>query len=230
MTQHTWTVGDIHGCATAFETMLSHLQPGTEDRVIVLGDVVDRGPDTKRCVDLLLELQKTCQLVFLMGNHEEMMLDALRGGVWSESWTAYGGAETLDSYGGPDGIPREHLEFLTAAEDYIETQTAICVHANLQPNVPLKRQPPDWLRWMHLNGREEPHPSGKLVVCGHTRLSEGIPAVLEGWVCIDTAACAGGRLTCLDVDALSVVQTSEQGELIADMPLKEIARPFQRRD
>lgn len=226
----TLAIGDIHGSDTALETMLAQLQPAADDTVIVVGDVVDRGPDTRRCIDLLLELQTSCKLVFLQGNHEEMMLSALAGNEWATAWPVYGGRETLDSYGGsPGSIPESHLEFIRNGLDYFQTDNAIFVHANLQPGVGLEWQLPGWLRWNHLSGHEKPHPSGKTVVCGHTRLRSGKPAILNGWVCIDTAACAGGNLTCLDTDRFVVHQTNEAGGYRGEIPLDEIAEYYRPR-
>jgi serine/threonine protein phosphatase 1 len=219
-------IGDIHGCDTALETMLSRLQPAADDTVVVVGDVVDRGPDTRRCIDLLLELRKASRLVFLLGNHEEMMLSALEGGSWYSAWFGFGGAETVESYGGIREVPESHIDFIASGLDYFQTGNAIFVHANLQPGVDLNRQLSGWLRWNHLTGHEKPHPSGKLVVCGHTRLKSGKPAILNGWVCIDTAACAGGKLTCLDTDRFLVYQTDEAGDYHGEIPLDEIGEYY----
>jgi len=226
----TLAIGDIHGCDTALETLLSQLRPAADDTVVVVGDVVDRGPNTKRCIDLLLELRKSCRLVFLQGNHEEMMLDALGGGEWATAWATYGGRETLDSYDGSvRNIPESHLDFIREGLDSFQTDNAIFVHANLQPGVGLEWQPAQWLRWNHLSGHEKPHPSGKTVVCGHTRLRSGKPAVLNGWVCIDTAACDGGNLTCLDTERFVVYQSNEAGDFRGEIPLDKIASYYRPR-
>ena len=208
--------------------MLSHLHPTADDTVVVLGDVVDRGPNSRRCVDLLLDLQSSCKLIFLQGNHEEMMLSALDGREWFSTWPIYGGRETLESYGGsPNNIPESHLEFIDSGLDYYQTKEAIFVHANLNPELPLEQQSASWLRWVHLTGNEKPHSSGKWVICGHTRLDSGQPAILNGWVCIDTAACSGGNLTCLDMDGFLVHQTNESGDYHGEIPLGEIAEYYQ---
>lgn len=231
MTQRTLAIGDIHGCDTALRALIDTVQPTPEDEVIVLGDVVDRGPDSRRCVEQLLKLRQSCHLVFLMGNHEEMMLNALGDGDWSTGWLVVGGRETLESYGGdPHEIPGLHLEFLASGVDFHQTDSAIFVHANLEPDVPLECQKPEWLRWNHLSGWEPPHPSGKQVICGHTRLTSGKPAILNGWICIDTAACADGWLTCLDVDEMTVWQANELGDVRGPMKLDEIGEEFQRRE
>lgn len=92
-------IGDIHGCHIAFDTLLEHLSILPTDTVVVLGDVIDRGPGTRQVIDRLLELRQQCRLVFLMGNHEEMFLGSLAVEGVRESWLGFGGWETLQSYG-----------------------------------------------------------------------------------------------------------------------------------
>lgn len=220
-------IGDIHGCDVALEVLLDALQPTTNDTVVILGDVIDRGPDSKRCIELLINLRTSCRLVFLLGNHEEMLFDAGNFGQWAQGWLRYGGTETLQSYGcRVDEIPEEHMEFLYSGTGYYERDESIFVHANLQPGVPLENQNRQWLRWVHLSGNEQPHPSGKRVVCGHTRQASGAPATLDGWVCIDTFACGGKFLTCLDVERDIVYRSTQSGDVECEIPLADIAVPF----
>jgi serine/threonine protein phosphatase 1 len=230
MPARTLAIGDIHGCDIALETLLNCVQPTTDDTVIILGDIVDRGPDTRRCIDLLLDMEDTCQLVFLMGNHEEMMLDAYHQGAWGDAWTRYGGVETLESYQcGIEGLPSSHIDFIQSGRDYFQTAQAIFVHANLEPHIHLDRQSAQSLRWTHLTGNEQPHVTGKRIVCGHTSQKSGVPAVMDGWVCIDTFAHGGEFLTCLDINRDIIVRTKQTGELEAEIPLDEIALVFQPR-
>jgi serine/threonine protein phosphatase 1 len=210
----TLAIGDIHGCDVALEKLLRALSIATDDTVIVLGDAIDRGPGSKQVVDRLLQLARECRLVFILGNHEEMLLDALTQEAAVAGWLRYGGAETLLSYGGdPKSIPPEHLEFFRSAVNFFETDRDVFIHANLEPEIPLGRQQVEWLRWMHLTGYEDPHPSGKRIVCGHTPQKSGYPLVTPGWVCIDTFACGSGWLTCLDVDTNDFCQSSQAGNL-----------------
>ncbi|MEX0704450.1 MAG: metallophosphoesterase family protein [Planctomycetales bacterium] len=223
----TLAIGDIHGCHVALDALLERVRPTLEDTVVVLGDVVDRGPGTKQAIDRLLALRDECRLVFLQGNHEDMLLRALDGGGWMAAWLQFGGMEALASYGGrPDRIPPEHLDFLRHGLPYFETADTIFVHANLEPGVPLDRQKPDWLLWKHLTGEERPHPSGKRIVCGHTSQQHGQPVTLDGWLCLDTCASGGGRLTCLDAGSDTVWQTTQAGQAFGPFALSDIARPF----
>jgi len=208
----TLAIGDIHGCHTALETLLPILSVKSDDTVVVLGDAVDRGPGSRQVVDRLLALASECRLVFILGNHEQMMLDSLAGRGPLQAWLRYGGIETLASYGDdPRQIPAAHLEFLRSGLDFWETSRELFIHANLEPDVALDRQSEEWLRWTHLAGHEIPHSSGKRVICGHTPQKSGIPLVIPGWTCIDTFACGTGWLTCLDVSSDEYYQADQAG-------------------
>jgi serine/threonine protein phosphatase 1 len=209
----TLAIGDIHGSDVALETLLATLPISADDTVVVLGDAVDRGPGSREVVDRLLQLAQECRLIFILGNHEQMMLDALGGTGPIEPWLRYGGTATLFSYGGdPRKIPANHLDFLRSGLDFWESESELFIHANLEPGVPLENQHEEWLRWTHLSGQELPHPSGKRVICGHTPQKEGLPFVFPGWVGIDTYAWGTGWLTCLDVRTNEYFQANQAGQ------------------
>jgi serine/threonine protein phosphatase 1 len=204
-------VGDIHGCDVALAVLLRRLQLTSRDVLVILGDAVDRGPGSCRVLDQLVEVRKSSRLIFLMGNHEEMMLEALRGRR-TNMWLRNGGAATLASYGGSlANIPDDHWQLLEESSPYWESSTDICVHANLEPGVSLTDQRPEWLRWQRLTGFEFPHPSGKRVLCGHSGCSTSLPAILDGWICLDTLAYEGGFLTCLDAGTGEISQAQQSG-------------------
>jgi serine/threonine protein phosphatase 1 len=69
-------IGDIHGCATALKTLMEAIDPQPEDTIVVLGDVVDWGPDSRTCVQQLIDLSTRCNFVLIRGNHEEMLFAA----------------------------------------------------------------------------------------------------------------------------------------------------------
>ena len=94
----TIAVGDIHGCFTAFDTLLRQIELKPTDTLVTLGDYVDRGPDSFRVLERLLALREECNLVTLLGNHEAMMLGALHDEQQAHFWLRCGGAETLLSY------------------------------------------------------------------------------------------------------------------------------------
>ncbi|OYW19716.1 MAG: hypothetical protein B7Z55_08365 [Planctomycetales bacterium 12-60-4] len=213
MTSRTLAIGDIHGCDVALETLLRRLELAADDTLVVLGDVVDRGPNTRRAVDLLIEISSACRLVPLIGNHEVMMQQALAGNLSMRGWLSCGGAEALASYGGiVDDIPEQHHGFLETLLPYWETPTEIFVHAGVNPGLPLLDQDSDVLRWLSTTGAEAAHISGKRVICGHTAQETGLPRVSSGWACLDTWAYGDGWLSCLDVERDIVYQANQRGE------------------
>jgi len=210
-------IGDIHGCLSALELLIDKVQPTSADQLVILGDVVSRGPDTRGCIELLMELQGSLPLICLMGNHEEFMLEARESDIACGSWLHFGGEETLLSYdpeyaeANIENVPDSHWEFIESFLDYYETEHEIFVHGMIDPDEPLAEQDSVEIRWRKFTD-VRPHISGKQVICGHTSQKSGLPVNLKHAVCIDTNACRGGWLTCLDVDGEVAHQTSEAGE------------------
>ena len=219
MNGRTLAIGDVHGCHTALVTLIDKLALEPDDQIVFLGDAVDRGPDSKKVVDSILELNNLCQVIFLMGNHEEMMRNAIAGTGLIDQWLRAGGQATLESYGGSlEQVHPEHIRFLVSGKNYWEDDCNIYVHANLESSISLPNQVSEFLRWKHLGGEEPPHYSGKRVICGHTSQTDGVPLVMDGWVCIDTYPHGGKWLTCLDVETNQVTQASQGGD-IREFPL-----------
>lgn len=212
----TLAIGDIHGCNTALTRLLREVQPARDDRIIFLGDYIDRGPDSRKVIETLLELKKICSSVFLRGNHEVMMLDGREDFLKSNIWHSYGGLETAFSYGSHFGqgwveaIPPSHWAFFEQTARYLETERHIFVHACLDPALDLADQP-DWLLFWEYFDKIRPHKSGKRVICGHSVQHTGQIKDLGFAACIDTGAAVGGWLTCLDVDSGKYWQASEKG-------------------
>jgi serine/threonine protein phosphatase 1 len=223
-------IGDIHGCLRSLIALLDAVSPQPEDKIITLGDYVDRGPDSRGVLDHLIGLHDEGRLVALRGNHDLMMLEARHGR--KRNWLACGGRQALKSYGfteeeikilGGDPclyevddlmvkIPDRHWQFLEKdCKPWHETETHIFVHANLYPDVPMDEQPEFMLYWERLI-EPCPHVSGKVVVCGHTKQKSGLPLDLESTVCLDTGAYDDGWLTCLDVQSGRIWQANELGK------------------
>lgn len=215
MTGRTIAIGDIHGCFRALSRLLDAVAPAADDLLVVLGDYVDRGPESREVIDLLLELQRQCCLMVLTGNHELMMLRGLEDKAERRFWLNFGGGPTLASYGGRlEDIPATHLQFLREGRDYYETETHLFVHANYQPETPLDQQSETILMWTHLHLHvPPPHVSGKTVIVGHTPQIDGEVLDLGHLICIDTFCCGGGWLTALEVQTREVWQTDREGRL-----------------
>ena len=212
-------IGDIHGCLTAFDTLLAAVKPQPNDNIITLGDYVDRGPDSKGVIDRLIALHNTGQLTALRGNHELMMLHAYAHREKKSRWRNCGGDATLASYSksGKGGkladVPNRHWNFLkNTCVDCCETKTHFFVHANAYPDLPLAAQPNYMLFWEKF-GNPLPHFSGKIMVCGHTSQKSGVPLNVGHAVCIDTRVYGKGWLTCLDVTSGKVWQANQAGSV-----------------
>ncbi|MGK7903968.1 MAG: metallophosphoesterase family protein [Hormoscilla sp.] len=210
-------IGDIHGCATALDTLLAAVAPQREDTIVTLGDYVDRGPDSKGVLDRLISLHETGRLVALRGNHELVMLKVASSSQYESCWRRLGGEETLDSYsnsgqGKITDIPREHWHFIkNVCRDYWESDRHFFVHANADPQKPLHQQSEDMLYWEKFRN-PAPHFSGKTMVCGHTSQKSGFPVNIGHAICIDTRIYDNGWLTCLDVTSGKVWQANERGQ------------------
>lgn len=216
----TLAIGDIHGCLAPLKLLWETIKPQPNDRIIFVGDYVDRGSDSKGVIDFLIELQESQKfnITFLSGNHEEKFFLARFGGSEMADWLAYwGGKETLESYSNNgsepsiDNIPESHWEFLRKCKPYAETENHIFVHANLEADVPASEQLPFTL--IHKKfGIPLPHFSGKTMICGHTAQQSHLPADLGHAICIDTDPGRGGWLTCLEVETRKCWQTNMHAE------------------
>lgn len=158
------------------EAMLEKLEPYTDRQFIFVGDYIDRGPDSKKVVDRLLEFQNEVDCVFLRGNHEQMLLDAFRHNEVS-LWMMNGGQSTLRSYdiqrNSDKKLPEKHQEFYDNTKLYYETEDYFFVHAGISPAKTIAQSLENedeikeflWER-SHLNAYETPWE--KTVVFGHT--------------------------------------------------------------
>jgi serine/threonine protein phosphatase 1 len=198
-----FAVGDIHGDYWRLVNLLAKLPMSDDDLLVFVGDYIDRGPDSFRVIELLIELRANrSRTVFLRGNHEAMLLDA-RAHPHSTSryalWMGNGGAETLDSY--PAGkpwwsrIPDEHWTFFesTGIEYWIEDFAF--VHAGFLPpdaEWGYDEDPRLWIREPFLTSS---HDFGARVVFGHTPQRSGRPLVKPNMIGIDTGVAYGGPLT-----------------------------------
>lgn len=216
-------IGDIHGCRDAFSALIDAISPDSEDTLVILGDCIDRGPDTRSVLDQLIALAGRCQIIPLMGDHEEMLLQAISDFSSMENWLKCGGVATLKSYGWSSGtskrslmdwIPEPHRSFLAGCRPYYETATHLFVHAGYLPELPMDQQPGEALRWRvtdRFNAKQ--HQSGKVAVVGHTAQLSGEILNLGFLVCIDTNCFRGGWLTAFDTATGQVWQADSVGKI-----------------
>ena len=197
--------------------MIAAIEPRREDVIITLGDVIDRGPNSRGVLEQLLELRQQCSLRPILGNHEEMFLAVIRGKSSPHRWLQFGGASTLDSYGFSGDlsvIPSDHVEFIASFEDFIECDSHFFVHANYESRLPLAEQKSLWLRWVTLDQTMPgPHISGKIAVVGHTADTSGEMLNMRHLKCIDTYCYGGKWLTALDIMTGQFWQANDLGVL-----------------
>jgi serine/threonine protein phosphatase 1 len=209
MLRRTFVVGDIHGCVDELEVLLSGIGLGAEDRLVFVGDYIDRGPDSRGVVDRLLALaaEPGRECTFLRGNHEDMLLAYLdRGGHYGEAFMANGGDATAESYGLHDptplsllaALPEEHLRFFEGTGLLHVEGAYVVVHAGIRPGRPLDRQSPHDLLWIRDEFIRRPHDLGRTVVFGHTP-GRSVLVDLPYKIGIDTGCVYGGMLTALEL-------------------------------
>jgi serine/threonine protein phosphatase 1 len=208
-------IGDIHGCSAALRALIDAIQPTAEDTLILLGDYIDRGSDSRGVLDFVLESETRCGIVGLIGNHELMLLDALHRPRMIELWLECGGAATVRSYGGLlANVPEDHIAFIGRCKRYYETANHFFVHANYAAEVPLDEQPDYLLFWEHLHAPfPRPHENGKRAIVGHTAQRSGEILDLGHVVCLDTFCHGGCWLTAMEVETGQVWQADREGRL-----------------
>ena len=198
----TYVIGDIHGCYDKLIALMNKINIDLDsEKLVFLGDYIDRGPDSYEVVDYLINLKKKYpDIVFIKGNHEEM-LEKYISETDRFTYLINGGQQTLESYSryykptDDSLIPDEHFEFFESLVLYQETDHYIFVHAGLRKNVPLEKQKPEDMLWIRKNFIQSNYDFGKQVVFGHTPLPE--PLLQPNKIGIDTGAVYGNKLTCV---------------------------------
>jgi len=196
---HIFAIGDIHGCFDKLKNLMDKINwDPAEDTLVFMGDYIDRGPESYQVIEYLLGLKKQSEnLVFLMGNHEQLFQEYLAGKS-KQLFLFNGGLNTLASY--PEhgrNIPDAHIEFLSSLLLYYETEEYIFVHAGLREGIPLHQQSIKDLIWIREEFILSDYDYGKKVVFGHTPFDK--PLVQDNKIGIDTGAVYGGMLTCLEL-------------------------------
>lgn len=172
-----WVIGDVHGCVKSLKALIEEkMQPARQDKIIFVGDYVDRGPDSKGVIAYAMNMRLMgYNVIFLKGNHEDMMLRSRTEKAVKKDWFYNGGMTTLQSFGVRDvqEVPEHFLEFLEEMKFYHEMDDFLIVHAGLNfdaPNIMADTQSMMWIR----NTVVYPEKiGGRTLVHGHT------PTVLD---------------------------------------------------
>lgn len=194
----TYVIPDLHGRFDLLRDMLAKIEAhaaGKAGTIVVLGDYVNKGPDSRQVVERMRAgLSGGWGFVALKGNHDAMMVEALRDPSKMEGWIEKGGDATLKSYGGdPLAIPQAHIAWLDRLPLMHLHAHRIYVHAGLDPGVPLQAQPEHTLLWKRDPKGDRAGLGGRHVVHGHHSNAHG-PELFEGRTNLDTLAWRTGRL------------------------------------
>ena len=211
-------IGDIHGRLDLFDALIEAIeaddaaQAPAQTTVVLLGDLIDRGPESSGVIERAQAWGKTRKLRYIAGNHEEMFLESFEDREMLRHFVKHGGRETILSYGIKrkhyneltikelqgqlaDLVPLHHREFLAGFEDMVIAGDYVFVHAGLNPKRALEDQKQSDLRWIRERFLKHTEPFSHVVVHGHT-IFEDIERT-DHRIGIDTGAFRTGRLTAL---------------------------------
>jgi serine/threonine protein phosphatase 1 len=218
-----YAVGDVHGCLHLLDELLAKIEadlaerPVSEAFLVLVGDLIDRGPDSAGVIERLRRYsQPSVRTIFLMGNHEEYFVRVLSGerGVL-DHWMSYGGRQCVESYGLspdelavlPEGealmqlrrtVPEGHRRFLKGFGDTFRFGDYLFVHAGIRPGVLIEEQTSADLRWIRGPFLDDPGDHGFVVVHGHTIVDEVEERTNR--IGIDTGAYRSGVLTAVVIE------------------------------
>lgn len=220
-----YVIGDIHGRLDLLEDLLAKIhaelqhRPSPKTLLVFVGDLIDRGPSSAQVIERLRTYSRpNIQTVFLLGNHEEVLLRILKGDTsLVSSWLQFGGMQCLQSYGldatrirgrpaekvielAQGVVPPNHIEFLESFVDSCRFGDYLFVHAGIRPGVELDQQLQSDLRWIREPFLSDESDHGFVVVHGHT-ISNDVDD-RHNRIGIDTGAYRTGILTSLAIDGL----------------------------
>lgn len=204
---HYFAIGDCHGMYDQLGDLLDKIKgyattiPDSERKVLIyLGDLVDRGPESKAVIDRARagepEFDET---IVLRGNHEEMMINCFGNGNLRDRnlWYHNGGHQTMMSYGDyTDEVLKQDVEWLKTLPYFYQSECGqfFFVHAGIRPGIPIDQQDPNDLVWIRFDFLMDDSDHGPLIVHGHTPQID--PEIMENRVNLDTGAFFYGKLTC----------------------------------
>lgn len=226
--QRLYAFGDVHGRADLLTILLDGIRQDLTgpDRswetceIIGLGDYLDRGPQSRQVLDLLIDpaLPPDCRLITLRGNHEDAFLRVLDSPAALPMWLDFGGNATLVSYDVPlipgtptpercrqmhaallEKLPTDHLTFLRAMPVSVRRGDYFFVHAGIRPGLPLEEQSPEDMLWIREEFLSSRRYHGALIVHGHNITPQ--PDLHANRIGLDTGAYGTGTLTCLVAEA-----------------------------
>ena len=232
-----YVVGDVHGRLDLLDALLKMIEadfaqrPARKASLIFVGDLIDRGAHSAQVVERLRTYRHAViRPLFILGNHEEVLLRVLEGeSALIQKWCWFGGRECIASYGADATefarldeqealeqvralVPQDHVDFLMSFADSCRFGDYLIVHAGIRPGVEFEQQSQEDLRWIRAPFLNHAGDHGFTVVHGHTIVPEIVET--ENRIAIDTGAYRSGRLTALIIDG------RERRYLAATAPLE----------
>lgn len=216
--ERVYAVGDVHGQSDLFNALIAAIEADdevrgpTETTIVLLGDLVDRGPDSAGVLASARALSSRRRVRIIAGNHEEMFLDSFDKIETLRHFLRFGGRETLLSYPGAPGrldeltleetqlllgdlVPVEDIAFIRSFEDRFVIGDYLFVHAGITPDVPLELQKASDMRWIREPFLSHRNDHGWVVVHGHTIVEQ--VEQLPNRIGVDTGAYLSGRLSAI---------------------------------
>lgn len=220
--ERVYAIGDVHGRLDLFESMIAAIEaddagrPPAETTVILLGDLIDRGPDSAGVIDRARSWAAERRVRALSGNHEEMLRGSLVDAELMRHFLRIGGKQTILSYAITPGelgsatreqlmvllrerLPEDHLAFLAGMEDAIRIGDYLFVHAGIRPGIACDEQHSSDLRWIREPFLSHDEPHDVFVIHGHTITTD--VAIRSNRIGIDTGAYRTGRLTAIGLES-----------------------------
>lgn len=242
LNSRVYAIGDVHGRADLLASLIYFIgdhakKAEIEPRVFFLGDIVDRGPDSREAMEIVCEtLKRWPHSRMLLGNHDNVFLDAMTSQFWVHKWfESLGGLQTLISYLGEGthyateeiiGIGRrfpELLGVLAQAPLSLSVGRYLFAHAGINPSVPLADQTRNDLLQVREKFTEYVGPLSHVVVHGHSPQDPPRPVVTENRISLDTEAWVTGVLSMAvidtDTDYIEFYATSADGQVKAIEPV-----------
>jgi len=171
MYKRLFVIGDIHGCFDAVRNLLEQkIQIKEGDKIILLGDYIDRGNQSREVLDYLIDLEeKGVDIVPLLGNHEAMLLDAYNNEGLTSKWIQNGGSETLKSFGinSLKDIESKYIEFIKGLPYYYAFDEYLFVHAGFNDRVSNPFADKYSMIWLCKQTYENPLLINKIIIHGH---------------------------------------------------------------
>lgn len=219
--ERVYAVGDIHGRLDLFEALAAAIEADdarrgpAETTIVLLGDLIDRGPDSAGVIALARDLMARRKVRIIAGNHEEMFLRAFDDAEVFRQFLRFGGRETILSYPIDQAeyrqadlaeaqdlmraaVPQADRAFIAGFEDLFTIGDYLFVHAGIRPDLPMEEQATSDLRWIREPFLSHAGSHGAIIVHGHTITDA--PVLTTNRIGIDTGAYKSGRLTALGLE------------------------------